>query len=256
MSGKIQLTERRDLDDVVVWLEEFNISTRTDENGEFSLVLPPPSSQSATGGVNGLFTLYFYIANYYLRTAEVLVNDGEFAYGRADLSPDGSMFNARVLTEFLLIEMEITPNMTALDCGPGGPDVPPCDELRVKLTLQATQGDSVPVVFPGSPSGLGGVLLRNVDTDEVYTIEAIPGSQSQHMVGVEEEEVIRVMTFDLIENPVPRGTYEVIPHILIRFESIPEDLIVTLGETAVEQLGAAYLKIPFRRAKKAILVVN
>lgn len=255
MRGEILISEPRNLDGVFVWLEEFNIGTRTDENGEFSIVLPPPSTQSESGGVTGLFTLYFYIANYYLRTAEVFINNGEFLYGKADLDPDGELLNARVLTEFLLIKTTLSPSVTFLECGGGEPDVPPCDTMLVKLTLQATKGDSVPVLFPGSPSGLGGVLLRNQDTGAVFTIEAIPGSQSQHSVGVEEQPVTRVMVFDLMTNPIPRGTYEVIPYFLIRFELIPPALKATLGRS-IEQLGPEYLKIPFRREETATLVIN
>lgn len=256
MTGSVLLSEPRNLEDIYVWMEEFNISSRTDENGEFSLTLPPPSSQSQGGGVNGVFDLYFYIANYYLRKTEVLVRDGEFLYGEASLNADGELLAPEVLTEFLLIRTTITPTITTLDCSPNppGPSTPPCDTMLVRLTLQATKGDSVPVVFPGSPSGLGGVVLKNVDTEEAFTIAAIPGSQSQHTVGVEEQPVTRVMTFNLRENPIPRGTYEVIPYFLIRFEDIPQGLKASLGPAA-EQLDVAFLRIPFRRQQAATLTI-
>ena len=61
--GKVELSDQQSPDNVHVWFKAFNISTRTDENGNFELKLPTETKQSG-GGLDGIYSLYFYVANY------------------------------------------------------------------------------------------------------------------------------------------------------------------------------------------------
>ncbi|MFQ5706322.1 MAG: hypothetical protein ACE5HO_02680 [bacterium] len=239
--GKVVLSPAASRKDIFVWLEGFNIGTRTDEGGNFQLLLPPPSSQSS-GGVDGIFNLFFYLANYELATAEVVIQDGEFVFSKGDINQDGELSSPESLSQVLSIKTEIRQNDIIKEL------------FAVIITLAAIQ-DSVTVVFPGSVGGLlGAVLLRNLDTGEIFIIEGTPGAMSRDVVLIGKMPITRSLFFSLKVNPLPRGTYEVIPYLLLRHLEIPTDLILSLGDD-VEGLGPNYLKIPFRR-EQAIFEVE
>jgi hypothetical protein len=236
--GKVVLSEPGGLQDVFVWLEGFNIGTRTDEQGNFKLTLPPSSGQNSGGGLDGLFNLYFYLANYKLDTSQVLIRDGEFIYSRADINKNGELKEAKSLTQFLRIKTEVAPSKVFVNS---------TELLGIKVTLEAVLVDSVTVVFPGVVGGfLGAALLRNLETDVVFFVESTAGATTRDAVVVGPIPASRSLLFTLINDPLPKGKYEVIPYLLVKHEEIPSQLMESLGNE-VEDLSPNYLKIPFKR---------
>lgn len=239
MSGRVLLDDESGLEDVYVWLEDFDISTRTDAEGHFSLTLPPPASQSPTGGLNGVFRVYFYMANFLLESFEVLLQDGEFRYGEGALNNEGSLITPVEMNKFLEIKSRITPAVV-----PRGFDQP----IGAEVQLHAIMRDSVSVVYPNSTGGLlGAVFLRELGTGQIHILKGAPGNDDKVVVG--ENVTSRVLVFDL-QGPtgglLPVGHYEVIPYILVAHEPIPPELIQSLGND-VQALTEDYLKIPFQR---------
>lgn len=244
MSGKVILNENSSsnssLENIFVWMEEFDISTRTDAAGEFSLTLPPPGSQNNSGGVSGVFQIYFYLANYSLETAEVLIRDGEFMYGRADLDNSGSLVLDATLDKFLHVKTEIAPASV-----PRSYD----NIIGATVELSSTTPDSVSVVFPNSIGGsLGAIFMRNTETGQIYVLSGPPDGARDKVV-ITQTGTSRPFVFDLAgptAGNLPVGRYEVIPYILVVHEPVPRQLIESLGNE-VEELTPNYLKIPFRR---------
>ncbi|NIR52621.1 carboxypeptidase-like regulatory domain-containing protein [candidate division KSB1 bacterium] len=245
VSGKVVLGDENVLEGIFVWLEGIDISSRTDESGNFTLTLPPPGNQSAGGGLDGVFNLYYYVANYGLKKSVVVIQDGEFQYSRADLNKDGEILQPVNLEKFLNIETEVTPDEVAVNAG-----------QRIGATVRLSSvSDSVSVVFPNSFGGfLGAIFLRNVENrEQVFIIEG-PPSQLKDQVLVTSDGHSRTLVFDLVRNPIPAGSYEVIPYLLVAHEDVPDELIESLGNK-VKDLTPNYLDIPFRR-EVAILKVG
>jgi len=96
-------------DDVFVWLEGLDISTRTDPEGFFQITLPPPSSQPG-GSLSGVFKLYFYVANYRLDSAYVVILNGCVEYDHGDLNEKGEISRTKCLSEFLSIRTSLNPS--------------------------------------------------------------------------------------------------------------------------------------------------
>ena len=69
ISGNINLNDGSDPTGIYVWLEQFNLSTKADQNGDFQLILPTPASQGPQGGLTGLsiFTTIWQIIVSHLR---------------------------------------------------------------------------------------------------------------------------------------------------------------------------------------------
>ena len=234
ISGNVQLNDGSNPDNVYVWLEGFNVGTYTDGTGQFSLTLP----HSGTSNLSGVYKLYFYVANYELDYAQVVVQNGEFVYSRGDINKQGQLGLPKILRRFMRIETSVNPASVTQNY---------TENIDVMVTLTATT-DSATVIIPKSIGGsLGAVLIRKIGSQEVFIHEYSPYSGMDYhiLVGQRQPQVIS-MIFNLILKPLLPGDYEVIPYLLMAHESIPGDLIETLGSN-VKALSQNYLKIPFKR---------
>ncbi len=246
IKGEVVLSDQRDSrNNIYVWLEGFNIGDKTDDKGEFRITLPPSGSQGSTGGADGLFRLFFYVANYHLSNSELLVQDGEFVYAKGEINKDGELFPDKFLSKMLVIETEVIPAVINRNSN---------SIIQINVKLRALE-DSVSVVFPNSIGGLlGAAFLRNIATEQVFIIDG-PPTDTRDVQIITRAESSRSLLFDLIINPLPVGRYEVIPYLLVEGKAIPAELILSLG-TNVTGLNQGYLNIPFKRNAAILEVTN
>ncbi|TDI84607.1 MAG: hypothetical protein E2O79_03135 [Caldithrix sp.] len=241
ISGKVQLSNNLNPEGVFVWLEGLNIGTKTDAQGTFQLILPPPSSQSS-GGISGVFNIYFYMDNFDIVTKPVAVGGGLFVYSQGELNNSGEFFNAIFLFQSLSIETVMMPNIVAGDTG---------SVISAWVTLQAMK-DTVTVFYPRTVTTaerdfLAPLLFRNVITNEVFIIEfVLAGLGFSDFIDVTVAPITRQYVTGLSPGLLPVGKYEVIPYLFTAHDNLPNALLKTIGQN-VEELGADYLKIPFIR---------
>ncbi|MFQ5823218.1 MAG: hypothetical protein ACE5JB_04105 [bacterium] len=239
ISGVVQVSqELNPLEGVYVWLESFNIGTKTDEQGNFRIELPPPSSQS-TGGVSGVFNLYFYIANFNLVIKPVAVKDGLFVYSQGGLNQDGEFHSPIFLTQALRIFTEMIPDTVERDSG---------RIIRADVRLQAIE-DTVTVFFPTMVGQyFAPLIFEKIGTDTVFVIHGFVfgGFEFGDLLVVDEDSRTRTFVKRLEPGELPVGRYEVIPYLFLRHDSVPEELISSIGEDVME-IGSNYLEIPFIR---------
>ena len=111
--GTVDLLNTTPDDNIFVWLEGFDLSTRTDEFGDFSIEIPKELSES-TASLNGIFELYFYVANYKINSATITVRNGLFLYGEGDLNNQGSLTHTiqmhKILDILTLVQPQWVPN--------------------------------------------------------------------------------------------------------------------------------------------------
>ncbi len=237
--GTVQLNDRADPAGAVVWLENFNLATRADANGNFALLLPPPGAQGAGNGATGLFNLYFYVANYELTAAQVATRNGAFVYAQAGIGPTGNLNHPSFLRKFLRIETRVTPGIVRANR---------LDPIEVMLTLQAL-ADTVSVIFPHTlraSDWIGALIIRSLTSPNVYLFRTVPTSDYHEAAFLNTSIHVRQCTFSLATLPLPPGDYEVIPYFLIRHDPLPTGLRAALGPN-LETPGANYLQIPMRR---------
>ena len=239
VQGTAHLNQASSHQGIYVWLEGLNVSAYTDSEGRFTITLPAKTSTE----FSGVFNLYFYMANYYLDSADVIIRDNEFVYDRADINKDGSLGIPKTLRRFLEISTVVTPSSIPVDY---------TSLILVDVTLGAavdssTANDSCTVIVPYSLGGtLGAVLVKNTASDEIHVF--------QYAYMVETSETLLIgkiprtisMTFSPSYKPLLPGTHDVIPYLFVRHEPVPQGLIESLGAD-VEALGSDYLNMPFRR---------
>lgn len=243
LRGQVQLNERQDeVAGVFVWLEGFNLGTRTDSLGRFQIEIPAAFLAAGGKNLNGTFRLFFYVANYRLRFVEIVVRNGWFEYGHGGLNANGDLIEPIRLFKILTIETLVDPPQVPQSYTAG---------IDMQVTFRAI-GDSVEIIVPKSVGGLlGGIFFRHVQTGEIFIDIPDVGADTRERVLIGNEPVSRRQVFQLNganfrELFLPVGNFEVIPFFFIEQDNMPPGLLQGLGEN-VEAPAPEYLKIPFRR---------
>lgn len=247
LRGQAKLRDQTNHQGIYVWLQGVNIGTFTDASGWFSLRLSPDRVGNLAD-LNGTYRLYFYVANYEVVTAKVAIYRGAFVYKQEDVDDRGILRFVPELAKRLDIQTVVVPrwahgNFTGA--------------IHVMTTLQAT-ADTVLVLFPRSVGGLlGGILFRNVETNQIYPNIYDVGAKGTDYEIVGSLPTSRRTVFHLnqLEFRLPVAQYEVIPYFLIDNPAVPPELIGSLGGN-VTDLTRDFLKIPMRRRGGQFRVID
>jgi hypothetical protein len=230
--GKVQLQDGDSPDNVYVWLEQLNLSTRTNSQGEFSLGIP---RTDALSGYNNDLRLYYYIGNYEIQYSNVLVVDGSFEYGKYDINSDGRIRDTIYLRKLIDIRtISIPQNINENYSGSMNIEVVVTNlDTNLQVTNQMTRDRT-----------LSGIIFREVNSPyEDATRFVLSGAvYFGHRLF---DPVTWQTSFNYPFKLLPPGTYEVYPFIFLRQPEIPADLLESFGANA-NRFTDAYLKIPYK----------
>lgn len=233
ITGQVVLNDGSPPDSVFIWLEGFDLNTRSDKEGQFTMELPL-GSETVAQKLTGIYHLYFYVANCYWESAIVIVNNGILLVSKGDVDEKGRLKHKIKLIKILEMKAKTDPD-TITEKYNG--------IVNVHVTLTALE-EPVIVKFPkASGQTLAGAILRN-DEGEIFFFETTGATERSVIVKEEESD----WDLPILYKPgmVPLGNYEIVPYILIWQNGIPEGLLKSIGED-VEEFGPAYLRIPFKR---------
>lgn len=245
LQGILSLEHSQNADGIYVFLDEFNIGTRTDSTGRFELVLPPPNAQGTTGGINGIYYLYYFMANYYLDSSLVIIQDGQINFDRGDFNKKGELTRQITLQKFLNISIEMRPRNITSSVR---------NEFSMLITMNAIE-DSVTVIYPGMwDSYTAKTFFKEVNTDSTLTLTT---NLIGHVAGPKEQinrfPRYRVMTFRILENTIPHGQYKVSPQLLVMHEKIPLNLIESLKKLKDDD-GEVLFDTPYHQIGGELMV--
>lgn len=236
VKGLVQLNDHNSPENVFVWLQEYDIYTRTNGDGEFELTLPPKASQ-AGGSVTGLFNIFFYVVNYQLDSAAVVIRNGEFVYASADINEAGRLKLPIVLEKLVDINVLVSPDLMET-----------CYNGLIKVNLRLTV-QSKPVSIMGYydlDETLNGIIFHGKeDQQDEFTIKKVNSARAQTKVfqpGM--HSIVAYYQHDYCSFPV--GLYEIVPIIWIEQEHVPEGLLAHFNQDPIE-LTKSYLDWPIRR---------
>ena len=246
VSGQVQFDGREQAEDVYIWFQGFNLSTRSDFDGHFEFVLPPPALQGAAGGITGVFNIYYYTANFHIDSTEVALIQGNFVEPRGELNSDGKLNLPKVLRQRLKVKTTVQPTCVVRDAivvTEGKTDF----LMKIEVSLSAAR-DSVVVEFPREVDQVRGPLIfRNVETGDFKVLSStITEFVTSDRDTIDSVPTVRTLALPLFPDDLSPGQYEVIPYILLDDVRYPAGLIESLGPDIVE-LGEGYLSLPFLR---------
>lgn len=250
ISGQVLLEDGLNPAGTFIWFTGFKMTERADSSGAFAFTIPPKNLQAGPAAVDGVFTLYFYMANYGLDSAKVIVRNGEFAYGIGDLADDGSLDSRRVLEKFLRINTSISPAMIREDF---------TGVIEVTFEFSLAPGeDSVTVVFPhlSEATEIAAIFLERQTQgwQLLRTPLFLADQRSDAQQVTDSTSVSLTLEYNWIPGQLPAGEYEVVPHVLVHHEKLPPGLLQAMG-LELDELGESYLRFPIKREGQRLRVL-
>lgn len=233
MKGTVQLENGHSPEGAYVWMEGFDLSAFTTEDGSFTLTWP-----SGFSNVSGIFRVYFFVTNYQLDFIDVAVQEGEFLYGQEGLNTSGEMKETMRLKQFLSVRADVSPET-----------VTRVNSINVTMTfsisLRTISGVSTVVLPNTTPGFLSSVFFKNRETGELFIFK---GQQvtSEEEILVGKTPIIRQMNVTFTRINLPVGKYLFIPYILVKRDDLPDNLVNSIALNTLA-FGPNYLKLPFKR---------
>jgi len=223
ITGKVSVPGDVKLAGVYVWLEQINVGVFTDENGEFALRLPTKAASPEIEGLSGAFYLYFFTINFRLDTAKVLIRDGEFEYGKADIDQNGRLRKDIMLSKMFHVVSEVSVSEIfkygKLDT-----------IINVRTTVSSATGTVTIIIPNGTEKLLGAICLRNLNTGEIQlSASANPLNRIyKFLIPVTTSGMVLEYFMKIQDVKRKNDKYTVIPYIMST-ASVPVELYRSIG---------------------------
>lgn len=242
INGKVNLGFGVTPSDVYIWLEGFNLSDWTDDDGNFSIELPPSETQPGDG-LSGIYKLYVYIANYQFRQYDLLLLNGEFEYNTSTLDANGNFKETIILTKILDISTTIEPDIIQTTTK---------DTINFIVRFESLV-DSVKVRTHynrwNTPSSL--VFLKmDLPIEEAILIQ---GSPATLLTATIKEIEFWPTAFVFSSYFFSEGVYQVMPYIQIVQQGLPDELLLSIDENIFD-IDYHYLNWPIKQQTGVLTV--
>jgi len=239
--GKVLLEHGDSPEDIYIWLEDLNISTRTNAHGEFSLALPRTDDLA---GYNNDLKLYYYVGNYAIQHSNLLVVNGVFEFGKYDINNDGFIEETIYLKKLIDITTTIDPEAFSEDYS---------DILKVDVNIINLDTNLLVIGRMTREGVLSGYIFREINSPATSAKRFDLRSVVYRGYRLYEP-VSWTGSFVWEKNFLPSGIYEVYPYVFLRQSDLPQELLDSFG-TDADQFTDAYLKIPFKH-NSDLLTIN
>lgn len=245
IKGNVRLSDSSDLENIYVWLEKFNVSTTTNEQGEFELQLPAPHTlPGGNTSWNDTLRLYYYVANYEIESSLVLIKNGEIVYGAKDVDGNGYINRTIYLSE--LISISTTVESAEISYFQ--------HKIKISLDIHDNPVDIKtycyydPETHKDSNSCIIFKKINSPLTDTKFIFKFGYGRLMYLLIDEPKD-----MIFECYY-PLEDGIYEVIPYIEVFQDGLPAALLNSISEYA-NTFTTEYLKVPYKR-NVALLTID
>lgn len=215
LSGTISVEKSIDQSGVFVWLYELNISTWTDNAGNFTIILPKISE----GGSTENLTIYYFVANYELQSSSVFLENGLFKYGEADLNDKGKIKDTIYLKKLISIETSVNPTFIDLNNN---------DSVKIttKLTLEGTDPLAVSTYYNNRQGYWSGIFIRSISDPDMEILRITDGSNYNETLL--EDTLLWKRSLFVPDLNLEPGIYAISPYLRIT-SNLPSGLIKPKG---------------------------
>jgi len=216
------VTLQRDTPDgVYVWLEGFNLGVFSDTNGAFKLKLP---SSSQYANLTGNFNLYFYVANYAIDTASVVIHNGEVKFALGDLDENGKI--NRTIHLIKLMHIKLSAKESVFDDAIPIRDI---GKVAMELTFTAVK-EEVNVEFPRKTEGpLCIIFMQRISPDndfqEMVLTNPLALESDLASDNITTDSRYWAASFNKRSLELPIGAYRITPYFIIHQPMLPDALV-------------------------------
>ena len=256
ISGTVLLNDEVSRDGIFVWLETFNLSTYTNEEGEFSITVPLPENQAGGTGFDGEFTLYFFMGNYKADSVDVEFTQGKFLEDQDNISNSGILKNDINLMPILTIRSVLdTDDLDGivLDFNREG--------IYKKLTFELQLYSETQVIYslrednkwPARGFFRTGIVFEPVDDDYDPVFIESPEAFIFHNALLLNSTNSWAFELQLLKNDFEETEYKAYPFLLVDHPYLPGKLWDALGREKLN-FDKNYLRYPFKRTPAVLTV--
>ena len=224
---------------VFVWSEGLGLQTKTDIDGSFEFVLPASNDPNNGAIVNGDYTIYFFLGNYKISTVTITFAGGQVVNDDRVINLEGKLRRDVSMTRELGVHTIVSPEIIPTDFD---------SSIKIMVTVTPDRTDlycNLRKVENRSGTTYTGVLIKNIVTKElIYTVDIDSASIMREYMDRPMQKI--EIDFDYIGLNLPKGTYEIIPYLVLDRKDIPNHLFQAIG-SEVYSLSEDYFNYPFYR---------
>ncbi len=224
LTGTVTVKDAPNAKGVYVWIDKINVGTFTDDDGNFTLTLPPKSTLTKTGTVTGDFDLYFYTISHELVIKKVILREGSILYGNGDVGANGKIHDISLFRNFQVKTVPVFP-------------LPSTAGYQFALSVAShfsTTSPGTKISIPnGNMSLLGGCFVINMETNKAYLYD-LPGTGKPFVAALERQEQIWGFHPNSGDEIVLRTTFKTIPFVFPYYPDLPEELLSSIGVSETE----------------------
>ena len=233
VSGTLSLSDGASPENAYIWVRDLGVSSWRTSQGSFAIQIPRTAEYE---GLNGEYTVYFYVGNYHYDTATVIVRNGQFEYGQKNITNEGRFDRSIVLMKMLDIKCSVLPKSIA-------PDV----SLDYTIILELVNIDSFVSIITqvDRDQNMRGYFVKPLDNNStVWKLYSNTGTNLSGFPITSRTVLETTGSF----NPVliSAGHYEIIPFIVVVQSGLPDELLLSLGNK-VNAYELDYLNVPYIR---------
>ncbi len=233
--GRVNLGTDVEAGGVYVWVDGFEYSTYTQEDGRFSIELPDPSLQPG-GGLSGIFKVYFFCANYRIKSASFLLLNGKIERNKGDVDNDGKIFPAVWLPKLLDIQTELNYNLLTAASK---------DSLVIRVHL-TNLADTVIVRTFRQPWGAANALVILSESGNPEEAILLKGATALWAEETLTHPVTWIMIYKFPRDFFSVGKYYFYPLLEVVQDGIPQRLLNSLGDR-LYAFDLDYLNVPYKQ---------
>lgn len=236
VSGQVNLERSEDSGGLYVWMEGIDTGTFTDDEGNFQLTLPPPSSQPG-GGFTGTADLYFYMANFKVDTANLILRNGEFLYSQEEIDEKGNFRQLRTMNKLLSINTSLSP--ASIDTGFSG-------NIRATITIDVWDLQVELQTVRSDFQYFAVAAMEKQNSNSPFVRSFIMGATKTDTTLTRGRHVF-VSDYFYPSSFLPAGEFIIMPYMWINQDNIPPKLIESL-DAPYARYNESYVNLPFQRS--------
>lgn len=229
LRGDLMLDNGMPAKGAAVWFSAYDVGTYTDHRGHFEILMP-----SSGGNLeNGLFTLYFYVNNYQLESAAVLIRDGNVVEQQGDIGINGELANVCEFQQILSAH-----SVAGLHVDDNGVEFLTLD-IRCNIK-------SPPAHIWMRGNNIGAFFLDPLENGENDLLTFDHPQEIMTKLSVYNNRWTGRILINVKAENLKTGTYQFTPWIVTEQAGIPEGLKAFVGYDT-QNITSAYLDFPFYR---------
>lgn len=243
ITGKIALSSFNKNIPLLIWDQNFNILTKTDSSGYFSI--PLTSFTDDVQKFSGLLKIYFFALNYGVDSANIFLRNGFLSDNQTDFDKNGSLIKNIILIKLIEGHLSITnPEM----------NYDQSDTLLVSFRLKALDFVDVKTYkyIHNSFECSSGLFFKSLENNNIIKFNHFGFDQNENLIN----DQIKYIQYDRNEVSLwnyyisktdlnlESGRYLIVPYLKINKNTFPIENIEIIDSNYSFFFSDDYLNIP------------